>query len=252
MRKKSNGIDIANVICQVLIALVAGIGIWFAYRQERFNSQLIETNHEQVRVMHDQMELDEAAQLALDTGNISGLDSGVPQIALIFKNSGKTPSLNGRITVKIGGLGPAGSPEKEIAPIERAFKSISEQGFDIPIPTINASQSERSPITFPNEKLSQKDIRDISSGRMRLAVYGTLEYKDIFGALHKKRFCMATQPFEKGPQEIYKAAMNSAADSMPTDDGSAVRSALKGVAAAIARQMPQTPQAMAFCLAGND
>jgi hypothetical protein len=228
--------DKLNVISQILIAAVACIGIYLTLRQERLAQR--------------QMQLDEAAQMRLDSATITSFQSGKPEIALFFKNTGRTPALDGKITAMSGFIGTSGRAKDEVTAVEKNFKLLATDAGSLPLTTLYASDSRKVPITFPEQPLSPDQVQQIDKGDFRYMVFGTFEYKDIFGTSYKKRFCLNFHPSIEDGQDFIKSFIDNYMKKLPADedDAAAMRNALTDAAV----KLPQPPQPMDFCIAGND
>lgn len=197
-----------------------------------------------------QIELDEAAQVMLDGGTISELQSGVPLFNLTFKNTGKTPANQGTYKLLMGYLGPAGGdPEIEVTSVKKLLLLIPRGGPSNPITTLNAEQSRNVPVTFFTP-IIPNDIQQVYLGNKRIVVYGVFEYKDIFSTIHQNHFCMVTQ-FPAKEDAIRADLMNSIMKSIPSEDeeDEAIK---KSMMASLTKSLSKAPQPLAFCLAGND
>src|ERR1035437_2601795 len=201
--KTINTWEKANVICQIVVASIACVGIFLTFRFEHLTRYHIQ--------------LDESAQVILEGGTISELQSGVPLFNLTFGNTGKTPANNGTYKLLMDYLGPAGGdPKIEETSVNRLLLLIPHDKQSNPLTTLNAGQTRNSPVTFLTP-INPKDIQQVYLGTKRIVIYGILEYTDIFNGTHQNHFCMATQ-FPAKEDTIRVDLMNSVMKSIPTED----------------------------------
>ena len=221
---------------QLVVAITACVGIFLTWRF--------------LSLTHYQIELDESAQVILEGGTISELQSGVPLFNLIFGNTGKTPANNGTYKLLMDYLGPAGGdPKIEKTSVNKLLLLIPHDKPSNPLTTLNAGQTRNIPVTFLTP-INPNDIQQVYLGNKRIVIYGIFEYTDIFNGTHQNHFCMATQ-FPAKEDSIRAELMNSMMKSIPTEDKED-EALKKTMMDSLIKLRSKAPQPLAFCLAGND
>ena len=243
-------------ISQTVLAIIGVVAVCIYGGQLkqmlRANDLTRQSGLDQVNAQQEQMKLDEAAQVLIESATISDLPSGHPTVSLLFKNTGRTPNKPGEIKVADALIEPPGRAENEIAAVERGFQRLPSDAAIVPLTKLYSQQTRNTPMRFEDSLLSPKNIRLILSGQNRLMVYGIYSYPDMFDKIHHDRFCVnyyAPVNTDVG-HDFVRTYLGNVAKRIPSDDEDSkfIKKALSDTV----RTIPPSPVAMNFCVSGND
>jgi len=234
-----------------IIGLAAVIIYGFELSQmRRTNNLMQESERDQSQQQRDQMQLDEAAQLALTDPTIENFESRQPTVRLTFHNFGKTPSVSGSVKIATELIGPGGNVANEVDAVERSFRNMPKNASVLPITKVYSQTGLTIPITFNQPGFSRQAVQSVMDGKNRVIFFGKYDYVDIFNKPHSDRFCVsfdehigdAKQRFVKSLIENYTKQLGSSEDDKE----------LKQALAIASQAVPSVPSAMQLCDGGND
>ena len=252
--RELHALEKLNIYFQMGLAII-GLAAVIIYgfelvQMRRTNSLMQQSQRDQALQQSDQMQLDEAAQLALIDPTIDNFESGQPTVRLTFHNFGKTPSVNGNVKIATALVGPGGNVANDVADVERSFRNMPRTASVFPITKVYSQTGLTIPITFNQPGFSRETVQKVMNGKNRVMFFGNYDYVDIFDRSHQDHFCVSFDEHLADPKQVFlKSFIRNYAKGLGSGEDD---KDLKRALAAASQSIPTQPVEMQLCNAGND
>lgn len=175
-----------------LMAFFTGLLVLITCIYTYFSSKQWEVTQLSLQEAKLTREIENRAYVNIKSGSlVTALKAGErPSASIVIENAGHTPARHTVMRVMIESRD-ASAPEPEPMTAARldGITTSQPQSITIVPPNNTLNMTVQSPTV-----LTEELINAVNQGRIRLYVWGIMEYDDVFGRHHKSQFCGAAKP----------------------------------------------------------